>query len=443
MSNLPALAGESGFGRWLGKGFWTITDQGLFATSNFILNILLARWLTPHDYGAFAVVFAGFLLLGLLHTALLVEPMLVFGPDKYETRLPEYLGALLYGHIVFSAACSLILLLIGLELRALDSQALSSALIGLAVAAPFILFQQLLRRACYIHFNPQLAALGGALYMTLMLTGAYLLYQSENLSAHTAFMLMGFAGLLAGTLFFIWLRVRFPSLRSDNLPQESFRDHWSYGRWSVANRAVSWVTESSYLLFLPIFSGLEASAAMRALTNLMMPAIQTYWSLSYLFLPSLVQVRGEMRFKRIVYLALAIYLASAVAYWLVLGLMHRPLVTWIYDGRYAEYASLLWFLGLFPLFAGAAEVLSTALRALRRVDQVFWAAMLSATVTLTVGLGALFLLGVAGAVVWILVAWSTATVALAWFFWSQREAWAIKNEMKRDAEKGSSNKGEA
>lgn len=432
-SNLSALGRAQGVGRWLGRGFWTITDQGLFAMSNFILSILLARWLTPHDYGAFAVVFAGFLLLGLLHNALLVEPMLIFGPDKYETRLPEYLGALLYGHLVFSVPCSLILLLAGLGFRVLDSQALSSALIGLALAAPFILFQQLMRRACYIQFNPRLAALGGTLYMALMLAGAYLLYQSENLSAPAAFILMGFAGLVAGILFLVRHHVRLSPLRSDEIIWEAFGDHWGYGRWSVANRAVSWVTENSYLLFLPIFSGLEASAAMRALTNLTMPAIQTYWSLSYLFLPSLVKARGEMRFKRIVYLALALYLASAVAYWLVLGLVHRPLVTWIYDGRYSEYASLLWFLGLFPLFAGAAEVLSTALRALRRVDQVFWTAVISAIVTLTVGLGALFLLGVTGAVVWILVSWSTSTMVLGWFLWSQRELWDVKNE-KPDAE---------
>ena len=35
-----------------------LADQALFAGSNFILNIVLARWLSPNDYGAFGVAFS-------------------------------------------------------------------------------------------------------------------------------------------------------------------------------------------------------------------------------------------------------------------------------------------------------------------------------------------------------------------------------------------------
>src|SRR5829696_8092535 len=82
---------------WLEKGFWAVADQGLFATSNFVLNIMLARWLSPQDYGAFAAMFAVFLLVGTIHTGLLTEPMLVFGSARYKDRLSEYLGTLLGG----------------------------------------------------------------------------------------------------------------------------------------------------------------------------------------------------------------------------------------------------------------------------------------------------------------------------------------------------------
>ena len=30
---------------WVGKGSLAILDQGLFASSNFLVNVLLARWL--------------------------------------------------------------------------------------------------------------------------------------------------------------------------------------------------------------------------------------------------------------------------------------------------------------------------------------------------------------------------------------------------------------
>ncbi len=94
--------------RWLMKGFWAVSDQGLFSLSNFALSVLLARWLVPQDYGAFTVAFAVFLLIGTFHTALLSEPMLVFGPSRYKGRFSEYLGALMYGHVGFAVLSSLL-----------------------------------------------------------------------------------------------------------------------------------------------------------------------------------------------------------------------------------------------------------------------------------------------------------------------------------------------
>src|SRR5215208_5610067 len=98
--------------RWLRKGTWAVLDQGLFATSNFILNVLLARWLSPDAYGAFGLTFAIFLLLGSVHSAMLTEPLLVFGSGKYKNRLSEYMGALVYAHVVFAGLGSSILLVV-------------------------------------------------------------------------------------------------------------------------------------------------------------------------------------------------------------------------------------------------------------------------------------------------------------------------------------------
>ena len=70
------------WGHWLGRGAWAVSDQGLFAVSSALLNILLARWLTPSAYGAFAVAYSVSLFMGAFHTALLTEPMLVFGSGK-------------------------------------------------------------------------------------------------------------------------------------------------------------------------------------------------------------------------------------------------------------------------------------------------------------------------------------------------------------------------
>src|SRR3954451_1960960 len=61
-------------GRWASKGGLAILDQGLISGSNFLIGILLARWLIPAEYGAFSLAFSVFLLLSYVYQSLLSEP---------------------------------------------------------------------------------------------------------------------------------------------------------------------------------------------------------------------------------------------------------------------------------------------------------------------------------------------------------------------------------
>jgi hypothetical protein len=84
---------------WATKGGLAIVDQGLISGSNFLLGILLARWLMPEQYGAYALAFSAFLLLSFLYHSLLLEPMAVFSGSTYHRSLRGYLGALVWIHL--------------------------------------------------------------------------------------------------------------------------------------------------------------------------------------------------------------------------------------------------------------------------------------------------------------------------------------------------------
>jgi O-antigen/teichoic acid export membrane protein len=371
-------------------------DQGLFATSNFVLNLFLARWLTPQDYGAFTVAFAVFLFFGTFHTALLSEPMLVFGPGRYSGRLSEYLDVLLYAHLGFAALGGLMLLVASLVFALSGSIVFAFALLGLAVAGPFILFLWLMRQACYVRLEPQLAASGGVLYLALMLPGVYALDQREWLSPVSALGVMGFSSLAAG----LWLAGRLhigrPPLARHRLFREALRAHWGYGRWAAATEVLTWIAANVYYLILPAWGGFEATAALKALWNLIMPILHANAALSVLLVPTLARARSDGRFGHFVRLALALFAAGSALYWVLLGLFHHQLVTWVYGGQYREYENLLWLLGFLPLISVAVKVLGAALRALERPDRLFWAFLLSIGVTLTVGFACTAAWGVVG-----------------------------------------------
>ena len=414
--NALASGGRQDAARRLSKGIWAVLDQGLFAVSNFVLNVLLARWLTPADYGAFAVAFALFLLIGALHNAVLTEPMLVFGPGRYKDRLPDYLGALVYGHSGFAVLSGALLLLASISLVLVGSSRLPVVLMALALAGPSILLLWLMRRACYIRLQPSLAASGGALYMVLMMSGTYALYHFKWLSAASALGVMSLSSLVVSLWLVVRLRVKWPSLRGDWLPRKVWDDHLAYGRWSVRTQALIWVPQNSYYLLLPMWGGLEAGASLKALMNLIMPITHANTSLSTLLLPALVRNRGSAKFGALLRFALAFFVLGSVLYWVFLGVFHDELITWLYGGRYGASADLLWFLGLLPISGGVIAAFAASLRAYERPDQIFRATAASAGATLTLGLAAMFVWGVNGAVISLLASSLVGAVAMSYLF---------------------------
>jgi O-antigen/teichoic acid export membrane protein len=383
---------------------WAVIDQGLFALSNFGVSILMARWLSPREYGVFTLAYTIFLFLGTVHTGLLVEPMVVFGAGRYRERLPAYLAVLLRGHWILTAMAAGLLAAAAVVVRLFGEPHIGTALLALAAATPFILLLWLVRRGCYIWSEPHVAASGGVLYMALLATGAYLLFKFRWLSSPAAFTLMGIGSLATAAC----IRWRYPfavhSERSLLMRRSVFSDHWAYGRWAVGTGLLSGAILHVYYLVMPAWRGLESTAMLRALTNLVMPALQSFLALSVLAVPRLVGIRERAALNRALGKLLVLYSLSGVLYWLALGLLHAPLVRLLYSGRYQSNTNLLWFLGLMPLITALITVFESALRAMTRSDQIFRAYVLSAAVTCIIGLPMMIAWGVGGAIVGMLIA---------------------------------------
>src|SRR5262249_8425156 len=131
---------------WGTRSFLSLSDQGLTSGSTFLLNVLLARWLSPEAYGAFAVSFAGFLFLSGFHNVIFVEPMTVMGPSSYSERLNAYFGAQLRGHMALVCTVSGLGVLAGGALALIGSRSpLAGAILAACVSTPFLLLLWLAR----------------------------------------------------------------------------------------------------------------------------------------------------------------------------------------------------------------------------------------------------------------------------------------------------------
>jgi O-antigen/teichoic acid export membrane protein len=400
---------------WVKKGALSVIDQALISGSNFVVSILLARWLVPEQYGAYALAFECFLLLYVVYTALILEPMCVFGPSVYRDQPQEYLSMLVRLHL--GAAVSIVLIFIGsawVVHELAQSRSLAWALAGVALGGPCILFFWLVRRAMYIRFAPQAAVAGSSLYCAAMLGGLFASYELRVVSPFVAFLLMAGGSLAAGTLMLIRLKSSGVALVRPLCLREVVRKHWIYGRWALLGSLAISVPGMIYYPLLSGLRGLAEAGSMKALLNFSSPVGQFFSALFLLFLPYAAQSHhedGPTRIERLAWRFTLLFAGMAAAYWVAFLVFTRPIIRFAYGGRYLEVASLIPWLALGCVLQIAASVQATALRAIQSPALVFVAFGAAGLVAAVIGFPAVWAFGLRGAIFTSVLSSGTALLA--------------------------------
>ena len=382
----------------------SLVDQGLASGGNFALNILLVRFLSPSDYGAFTVAFAIFLLAENFQNAMILEPMGVIGPTYYREQLRVYLGTTVWIHAGLSVLLTVLLLLVTACMVAAHS-VLAPAMLGLCFSTPFILLFGLFRRACYLETRPGLALRGSLSYVLFLVAGMLVLWWVHWITVMSAFLLMGVAGLAASVLLWRCLRVPLEFVsRGDAVGclAAAVRRHWTYARWSLGGTVLYWLASSIYLPLLGALAGLPAVAAFRATQNLLHPMGQILTALGLLLLPWITlqsRVRDSRYLDRtavqtslLVGLPTVVYISGILA--------AGPSLSRLLYGNdyYVSALSLVPWLGASMVLRAVSDTgFGVAARAAQRPDIGFWATLAAAAVTLTAGLGLVSRYGAVGA----------------------------------------------
>jgi O-antigen/teichoic acid export membrane protein len=398
----------------LGVGAFAVLDQVLFAGSSFSINILLARWLPPVQYGAFALAFFLFLLLGALHTAVLTEPMLVFGASVYRGRVRAYLGRHVMLHVLVSVATAIVLA-VGAGVVWLSGSTAWPALLALAAAAPFVLLLWLLRRAFYIELTPRGAVAGDAVYFAATLAGLYLLHRTGHLSPENALFVMGAAAAAGSCLMLAVLR---PDLRGAGVSwREIASRHWVYGRWSTLAQALYWASGQVLVILVPVVLGLGALAGLAAAMNLFRPLNPLLQSVQTVMLPSTASAAsdgaGTVELRRRLRGYLLVAGGGVFLYGLTLSIFSHAALHALYRGRYDDHRSLVFLFALSYTVSTVVQVQTVLLKATGnvRVVPAIWA--LSGALVLVCSVPAMLVFGLTGALIVLIASYSTAAL-VAW-----------------------------
>jgi O-antigen/teichoic acid export membrane protein len=354
---------------WGWRSAMSLVDQGLTSGAGFAVNLLLARWMSPEEYGAFAVAFAGFLFVSGFHNVLLLEPMSVMGPARYTDKLPAYFRSQIAVHALLVGALSGVLLYAGVIIwKVVPGSPLIGAVMGGGLALPFLLLAWLARRMCYVVQRPAMAVVGSGIYLLFVVAGLLGLWRFGRLGAFTAFLLMGCGSILASGLLLWRLRLWAGTTagESEVSLRQALRENWTYGRWLVGSTVLFSISTQTQTFLAAASLGLGAAGILRAMQIPSLVMTQVTTAVGLLVLPAFSFDFGKRSIERLRHKAMLVSLGlvvGALCFASLLALLAGRAEHILFSGKYAPYAWLMPVLALIPVCAGFSMGYSMAMRA--------------------------------------------------------------------------------
>jgi len=389
---------------WVQKGGWAVLDQGIFAGSNFAINILLARWLDGKAYGSFSLAYSIFLLISSFHMAVVTDPLMIFGAGKYRFEQKHYWPLVIVIHFAVMGMLSICMLICGYVFFSMN-QLIFRIILALALSNPAILLLLVIRRIFFTLLRPELAALSGAIYTLIVLLFFYFLKSIERITFANVFYLMGISSVICSLVFLnkTGLKIKcFDSKLMNKLEYNSrdavnellgylnmARDHWNYGKWAFGTSILIWLSGTQiYTVVAPVNIGLEAVAGLRALLNLVFPILQGMTAISSLSIPILSDAykRNRLVFVRLIIVFASIFSIISILNFIILFFWGDYLLTFLYNNKYMDYKYLLPLIGFIPLVSSIGLLLSNALKSIEKPNLVLFGYFGAVIFTFVIGI---------------------------------------------------------
>lgn len=420
----------------IAAGGLLVIEQGALSAGNFFAVILVARHISPAEFGIFAGMQSALWVAQSVYSALVLEPMTVLAPIRYHNVRQQYFRMLSMGHtlcaVLVAATCAPLL---WITVRGPTRESIVTLGIFL-VSVPAVLCLWLVRRASQIEYQPRRSALAGLLYAATTLSLVEALTALRLLTHLTAFAAIALASVVAAlpmAITLIGCRTRAPQdLRWGDL----LSHHWQFGRWELIAGLCQNIAAQIPLLVLAGTGQLESAGALRAIQALVSPILLIMPPATAVMIPKVAQhlrtgdtQKAEQTAR---HLATAMT-AVAVVYTIILSVCSTQLEHLAYGGKYRDAAWLIAPLALCAVIAALTLGPYVSMRA------ACWAqcnAIITAA-TLMVALASIpmiNLFGLPGAVAVSLatsVAGSGATVVAYRYFRRRRRLAAAEGERKQ------------
>ena len=236
--------------------FMVLTDQGLFSGTNFAVTIMLAKLLSPTDFGVFcSIVLVAYLFISIAN-ALILQPFQVSGQKRQNSAA--------YSHFLFFCQLAFSLIVVvgsGLACGLMQAFSFSLWVAGFFVSA--LLMHDFARKFYLAKNGLRNVLIIDALVALWQIAALLLPAQSRGLN--TMLLLLGLSYLPALIFFIYDLK---PVWRTSGYWGRFFQAHQREGSWLGLVSFIQWGSGNLLVAAAGLFIGLQALGAFRLVQSL-------------------------------------------------------------------------------------------------------------------------------------------------------------------------------
>ncbi len=348
----------------------TMADQCVASVSNFAVGIVVARISGPAGLGAFALAYAVWILMTLIHRALITVPMAITG-DLRGDQKQESIRRGFAADVMFGLMAACIIAALGAALLAFGQHSFG---IGMLSVAPWVLalnLQDYWRQMGFLLGNPRKSLMNDLLFTAVqaLMFGAVFLA-----GLHSVFAVVSAWGLAAAVAAVYGLRqfsVR-PSLRGG---RSFLWSHWPTSRWLVSERATDWGAAQLYLIIAGALLGPAAFGGLKAAQSLVVgPALLVINAGGSFGLPEAsrqLEERGWTGMARIIRLVTGAGVLASSACAIAVLVAAPTLLRVLYGPEFVAYTPSARIFSISLVFAAFSVGPILALTTTRRVRSLF------------------------------------------------------------------------
>ncbi len=397
--------------------FYAVADQALQSLINLLSSVFIIRSSTKTEFGIYGVGFSTIVIVsGLMH-ALVGLQMILLAPERHKDERDTYFMSMFIVMVALSGAFLVLMVFGAIISDGYIPDNYRILLTVIAVSTPGVLTMQFIRQ--YHYFN---GLAGKVLLYDLIFFITYFLLLSSlvyfkvpNIHIWALFINGGIALTIGLTVIAHNLHVKMYDAVA--LATGNFMEAWQGGFWAAAGSIMTSVQTQGYIYILLTLRGASAVAEINSARLFLSPLLVISGGFSRVMIPKMAILKSEGNLNKAVSLAIKIMFFMMFILIIYMGILF---VGWdrleIYmNSKNYEYLGILIILWCLYFIANLTAMLPSELLQIFREFRIL---TISSTVTsvgvLAISVPAIFLMGISGAVVAIII----GEVSLALFLWS-------------------------